>query len=136
MQSSQACKNRTRNQQGAQAAKETNTCSPEGAHDSKHGRQTGRIHVAMQSVHAVKPSLQEGRKKPARASMQPRKSIHAAREAHVNPKHEKQTGRIHAAMHSAQRTCSQAKSGRSAEEASKGVHAAKRTNICSLAGAH
>jgi hypothetical protein len=84
MQSSQACKKRTRSQQGAQAAKETNTCSPEGAHDSKHGGQTGRIHVAMQSVHAVKPGLQEAYKKPARAFKQPVTPVHAAWEAHMN----------------------------------------------------
>jgi hypothetical protein len=50
---------------------------------SKHGQQTGRIRVAMQSVHAVKPRLQEAHKKPARAFMQPRKPIRAARESHL-----------------------------------------------------
>ena len=51
---------------------------------SKHGQQTVRIRVAMQSVHAVKPRLQEAHKKPARAFMQSGKPIRAAWETHMH----------------------------------------------------
>ena len=73
--------------------KTINTCSPGGAHASKNGKRPGRLHVAIHSVHAVKPSLQETHKKPARAFMQPKKPIHASRNG-------KRTGRIRVAMQS------------------------------------
>jgi hypothetical protein len=38
----------------------------------------------VHSVHAVKPSLEEAQKKPARAFMQPRGPIYAAWQAHIN----------------------------------------------------
>ena len=94
MQSSQPTRSAQEAIKGAQAANKTNnTCSPGGAHASKNGKRPGRLHVAIHSVHAVKPSLQETHKKPARAFMQPRKPIHASRNG-------KQTGRIRVAMQS------------------------------------
>jgi hypothetical protein len=132
MQSSHIFRSAQEASKGVHAANKANTCSPGGAPAPKNEKQTARIHVAIQSVHAVKPSLPETHKKPARALMQPRRTDTCSPAGARVSKHGKQTGRITVAMQSIHAVKP------SLQEAHKKparaficVHAAKVANTCS-----